>query len=143
MRIRTHGNRLYGYINSVKAKCHPDRPHEAFGLCGSCYTLKNQMKTRALDPAAWKLSRCKIMQKCMLKKAGWTPESVEDAKRKQNNRCAICRVVMKAPQADHEHVVPPNPRGLLCRSCNIGLGHFKDSPKLLKEAAKYVEKYRK
>jgi hypothetical protein len=26
--------------NKVKAKCHPDRPHYALGLCGSCYKTR-------------------------------------------------------------------------------------------------------
>jgi len=31
-------------------------------------------------------------------------------------------------------------RGLLCLKCNAGLGHFMDSPMLLREAANYLEK---
>lgn len=61
----------------------------------------------------------------------------------QGGSCALCR---KPPErkgrrplhVDHCHdtgVV----RGLLCRSCNVGLGHFKDSPSLLRAAAAYLE----
>lgn len=40
---------------------------------------------------------------------------------------------------DHEHrTKPPRIRGLLCNSCNVGLGFFKDNPKLLVQAAAYL-----
>jgi hypothetical protein len=31
-------------------------------------------------------------------------------------------------------------RGLLCHSCNLGLGAFRDNPRVLREAASYVER---
>lgn len=41
---------------------------------------------------------------------------------------------------DHCHKTGVN-RGLLCSSCNIGLGYFKDSPETLRSAADYLDKY--
>lgn len=34
-------------------------------------------------------------------------------------------------------------RGMICHSCNTGLGNFKDDPATLRAAAAYLEKYRK
>lgn len=56
----------------------------------------------------------------------------------QNHSCAICGKVTEKLFVDHCHssgVI----RGLLCINCNTGLGHFKDDPKILKEAIKYIK----
>ena len=78
------------------------------------------------------------------KRGGWTAELYEQRKQEQNNLCAICGKAQdyKALAADHEHSVPPKPRGLLCEICNRGLGLFVDDPALLRKAAAYIEKYK-
>ena len=65
---------------------------------------------------------------------------------KQNGRCAICRKSeiqkirgkIKALSVDHCHKTG-KVRGLLCDSCNNGLGRFKDSLKLLALAMEYLK----
>ena len=60
----------------------------------------------------------------------------------QNGRCKICGT--DAPggkgtfHVDHCHD-SEKVRGLLCHSCNVGLGHFKDSKTLLLKATLYLE----
>jgi hypothetical protein len=39
---------------------------------------------------------------------------------------------------DHDHKTGAF-RGYLCLSCNVGLGHFKDDPELLKKAIAYLD----
>lgn len=62
----------------------------------------------------------------------------------QKGVCAIC--VGAAPswtRLSVDHVHDTNPvivRGLLCKQCNVGIGFFKDSPKLLFSAADYLRK---
>jgi hypothetical protein len=65
--------------------------------------------------------------KCYRKRYGWTPEMYEAKKVEQNNLCAICGNPQEGKElaADHEHCVPPKPRGLLCETCNVGIGMFK------------------
>ena len=59
---------------------------------------------------------------------------------KQNGVCFICET--KDPEqtlaVDHH---PPTAvvRGLLCRGCNLGLGNFKDDPRLIRRATAYIE----
>lgn len=54
----------------------------------------------------------------------------------QTNRCKICEGEMEMPQADHDHSTGKF-RGLLCKTCNFGLGiheKYKDKfEKYLKE----------
>lgn len=52
--------------------------------------------------------------------------------------CAICQSKPRARlHIDHNHKTGKY-RGLLCDNCNLGLGHFKDSPTLLALAIEYL-----
>lgn len=54
----------------------------------------------------------------------------------QSGRCAICRREKKL-HVDHCHK-SQKIRGLLCGSCNRGLGLFGDSPEILLSAERYL-----
>ena len=70
---------------------------------------------------------------------GATPESLAALAEAQGNACAICRVPFDNTQVvDHNHVTG-KVRGLLCNACNLGLGQFRDSSKLLVFAREYLE----
>jgi len=61
----------------------------------------------------------------------------------QKGCCAICKSKVSSKRTsrlfvDHCHD-SLKVRGLLCSSCNHGLGLFKDSPTILKAALKYLE----
>jgi len=79
-----------------------------------------------------------------LKKAGAdiTRDRLTELKAAQADLCAICRKPEKGRArlaVDHCHksgVV----RGLLCRKCNNGIGHFDDSVELLRAAIAYLLK---
>jgi hypothetical protein len=74
---------------------------------------------------------------------------VESMLAAQNNACVICGVVIEfntgsnsvSACVDHDHKTDET-RGILCRSCNLGLGHFKDNEELLKKAVKYLETWK-
>ncbi len=57
---------------------------------------------------------------------------------RQGGKCGICHTHMKRPVLDHNHATM-EVRGLLCQSCNIGLGQFQDNPQILKMALDYLE----
>jgi hypothetical protein len=60
----------------------------------------------------------------------------------QGGRCAICGTDQAGGRdgvfnVDHDHV-SGRVRGLLCRSCNVGIGHLQDNPDLLRAASRYI-----
>lgn len=65
----------------------------------------------------------------------------------QNYQCAICKTNLilnslnraEQPVADHNHKTG-NVRGILCHSCNRGLGLLQDNAELLEVAIHYLRK---
>lgn len=124
------------------AKCGTDKvPHVGKGLCGNCGRKTWQQKNRS-----------KERRRTLLRFYGLTPEQFESLWEVQEGRCKICKKLPPAKliirrnqlhtalQVDHDHknkIV----RGLLCGSCNRGLGFFFDDPDLLIAAAAYLKSY--
>ena len=83
----------------------------------------------------------------LLKRYGLTPEHFSDMLAAQGGRCAICRTdkpggfKSRRFHVDHDHKTG-KVRALLCHPCNVSLGHFKDNPSLLMEAAFYILAHR-
>jgi hypothetical protein len=71
--------------------------------------------------------------------------SIQDYKKiltAQNNECAICkRDIKDFNNVDHDHVTG-KVRGLLCETCNFGLGLFYDDTDYLLAAVQYLIKSR-
>ena len=57
---------------------------------------------------------------------------------KQNGKCAICFCEGKTLCIDHDHKTK-KVRGLLCHSCNMGLGFFHDNIDILQNAKEYAK----
>lgn len=80
---------------------------------------------------------------------GLDPGGYLDMYALQNGVCLICGDPPKPDKelhVDHDHRCCPGMkscgkcvRGLLCNSCNLGLGKFKDNPEMLRVAASYIE----
>jgi hypothetical protein len=121
--------------------------HPKYG-CMVCVKLRycenwEKVNQRSRDWAKNNPNRCKdAADRSRLRRYGWTPETVAAARIEQADCCAICRTPFtETPDADHVHVKPPKPRGLLCNACNVGIGLFKDSPEILEQAVAYLRKY--
>lgn len=56
---------------------------------------------------------------------------------KENNKCKICGVILEEACIDHCHK-KGNVRGILCHSCNTGIGYLKDNPYIMFRAIKYI-----
>ena len=63
----------------------------------------------------------------------------------QNGCCGICSIhqseLSRALAVDHDHSTNEI-RGLLCSSCNTGLGLLQDSSELLESAIKYKQSFK-
>lgn len=82
-----------------------------------------------------------IARKAQLRRYGLTIEDFNERLQQQAGKCAICNTTKPGRfdvfQVDHNHETG-KVRGLLCASCNKGLGHFKDSVQLLIKAVRYL-----
>lgn len=106
--------------------------------CVEC-NKDDQIKYRQ-TPAGRK-SKKKIVRRHELKmRYGITLDYWNELFDGQDNKCAICATESTRLWAtDHCHATN-KVRGILCDSCNQGLGRFKDDPTFLRRAADYVEK---
>jgi hypothetical protein len=74
-------------------------------------------------------------------KYGISPEQYFELYQQQEGKCKICGEELNEDEylcIDHDKETGEI-RGLLCKKCNLGLGHFKDSPDNLRKAAEYLE----
>lgn len=76
------------------------------------------------------------------KKFNISADAYEDLLNKQNGVCAICNLHDASGQrlaVDHEHETG-RIRGLLCFSCNVGLGKFREDIAILSKAINYISR---
>jgi hypothetical protein len=108
---------------------------------------KRRRERRAVDP--------EYREKCRAERRGERGRrtqlkvnygiSLEDYKvlsMQQNGACAICEGKSdRTLCVDHCHLTGVV-GGLLCRMCNLGLGYFRDDPRVLRKAIAYLRRAR-
>lgn len=83
-----------------------------------------------------------ISEQRRLKRYGITADAWDSLFESQGKVCAICRTIdsgIRGWQTDHDHKTKLV-RGILCSSCNNGLGRFKDNISSLLRAIEYLRK---
>jgi len=95
------------------------------------------------DPAKQKASKKYHRNYWLRTKFGITAKDYGDMLAKQDGKCAICGATESHSKGnrlciDHDHKTG-KVRGLLCHNCNVGIGNFKDSLLLFREAINYLE----
>lgn len=82
--------------------------------------------------------------------ARWRAKRLDPATIGLALQCALCGAADRSLEIDHDHDCCKGERtcgkcfrGMLCRPCNVGLGMFKDSPTLLRKAARYIAEARR
>ena len=78
--------------------------------------------------------RFKHRIKCLY---GLEYEDYERMLAEQNNKCGVCHRDMEVPFVDHCHITG-DVRGLLCNTCNAGIGMLGDDIELLKSAISHL-----
>lgn len=84
---------------------------------------------------------------------GLTEEQFDQMWQDQDGQCACCHREInpwgRSTHIDHDHACCAGPRscgkcvrGIVCGSCNVGLGKFRDDPILLASAIEYLERWK-
>lgn len=112
--------------------------------CKSCQTeynkkyYKNNRERLRSNSAKYKETNAASDRKRRWKKYGIKDlDKAELLRKTWNNYCQICKNHVPRGCVDHDHITGLV-RGMLCRSCNTGLGAFKDNIESLLSAVKYL-----
>lgn len=131
-----------------------DGLNKTCSLCGSMKPLEKF----AINPTGvgGRHAACKSCHKKRTRKTkyGISSEDFDNILNSQGGVCAICEQKAKESKhtgwyIDHDHSCCSGEytcgqcvRGVLCPTCNHGLGHFRDNEGLLSKAILYLRKYR-
>jgi hypothetical protein len=114
-----------------------DKEHTLFtSYCKSCDKVRKTLSARERFKDKDKRKKENFRQKLWV--YGLTQESYHDLMVKAGHSCEICNTKENLV-IDHCHDTK-KVRGILCWSCNIALGHFKDSKTNLQKAMDYLWK---
>ena len=110
--------------------------------CGRKHYRINNSERENINSKKWRLDnpdKVKISKRRdhLKRKYGMSLEEFEDLSKKQNRKCKICGRYMNKIDIDHNHKTGEI-RGLLCNSCNRGIGHFKENTLSLIKTIKYL-----
>ena len=113
----------------------PERPIGVKPLCKICANAARKQKYEiyksngTLNESIWRRSGLNIKYSEYLLRY----EAV-------NGRCEICHKQFEKLCVDHNHQTEKI-RGLLCVPCNLAIEHLQESPKIMNNAIKYIQKY--
>lgn len=109
--------------------------------CHKCVALQSRKYSKRRSESG------KALAQDLKKKYNLTRKQYDDMALSQNGMCAICNKPPTLPRlhVDHDHSLRIGHeyfvRGLLCDSCNKGIGFLGDNLELLKKAVAYLEKH--
>lgn len=106
--------------------------------CKPCVSEFNR-RWRAANPDKKRAQKKRYDRKHdLMRNYGLTPEQYETMLATQSGACRICeRPSVQTLAVDHCHITG-RVRGLLCVSCNLGLGNFRDDTGFLARAIEYL-----
>ena len=130
-------HREYRARNPLKVKEAAKRWHE-----------NNKEQHKANSKAWYAANKDKVRNYFLIKTFGVTLEDYTKIFIAQGEVCAICGDTSTADGTntnknwpiDHSHKTGAI-RGILCRGCNVGIGHLKEDPTLINKAINYLKKF--
>ena len=146
-------------VSKTCSICGADKPLDAYHIhphgrlgrqsrCKSCQATLEQARYTSLTEE----ERQRRVAAVKARKYGFaSPEEMERFAADHGDLCDVCgepdTTHRKATWTqgltfDHDHVTGAR-RGMLCSSCNLGLGNFGDDPERLRAAADYIERHRR
>lgn len=108
------------------------------------WAIANRVRLKQKNREWYLTNRNRILKKRTERMFNLPPGGYEKLLKAQNYKCLICgRTANKRLlSVDHDHKTGQI-RGLLCTTCNIGIGHLRDDPILLDKAAMYLRTHTK
>jgi hypothetical protein len=149
-KVALSGNVLGTGTNAITSKrcnkCHvykplsdyhkrPERPIGVRSMCKICLNAKRQIKYEIyksngmLNEYIWRRTGINITYSEYLLKYEMA-----------GGCCEICHKHFDKLCVDHNHQTE-QVRGLLCVPCNLAIEHLKESPEIMNNAIKYIQKY--
>lgn len=119
--------------------------------CVKKYVAENKETVRKYKSDYYYANRTSIIKRDrrnhLKRKYGVTQEWYDEQLKLQDGNCKICGTKdpgkgLKHFHVDHSHETG-KVRGLLCHSCNTGIGLFKEDVKLIEKAIEYVNRHSK
>tara|TARA_R110000737_G_scaffold64473_5_gene92197 strand:+ start:1625 stop:2062 length:438 start_codon:yes stop_codon:yes gene_type:complete len=131
-------------------KCHQEKEYSEFywrsdnksyrSACKSCQNKKSSERWKT-DEDFRKRGYKRSREHQLKARYGITESDYLTLIEKAGGCCQICGTdkcdTGNKLSVDHCHETG-DVRGILCRACNTGIGHLKDSPDLLREAIRYL-----
>lgn len=115
------------------------------------YRINNREKIKVSQSNYHKKNKDEIIARHICKRRNITVEQYRQMFIDQDNKCAICgqfetRLNVKKTEVlklcvDHDPITG-KVRALLCYSCNLGLGLFKENALLVEQAMNYIKAHR-
>jgi len=128
---------------SKQRKEYRENNKEKLSIVKKEYTIKNKVYKSEYDKEYRAKNKDRVRNNLLLREYGITLDEYNNLFEQQKGCCKICgkhqSVLNKVLAIDHCHV-NKNVRGLLCISCNTGLGNFKDNVESLYAAIEYLNK---
>ena len=120
----------------IAAKTYRDKHKDRINARRRELRKQNPEKYRKADNKHYRKNR--LAHK--VNRYGITTEDYKLLLAKQSGNCAICKKEMGVVNIDHCHETQ-KVRGLLCTSCNTGIGKLKDDIAILQNAVQYLGDY--